>query len=135
MIKRVQFKINTKQVDDRVEVKSHNDGTMFVVRSPLGISNASIERTTERWPDTIAIQMRLKGLESFKLSNGKIKLEASVSSHDGSMRLWKVGQEDSPLDSKGPYRMEIQQVGEDRFLSKLNIYRVPNNCPQGITQG
>lgn len=54
--------------------------------------------------------MRLKGLESFKLWNGQTKLDASVSSHDGRMRLWKDGQEDSPLDSKGPYWMIANQV-------------------------
>ncbi len=54
------------------------------------------------------IQLRLKGLENFKLSTDKLKLEASVSSHDGNVRLWKDGKEDSPLDSKSPDWMEIK---------------------------
>ena len=102
------FKITTKRSDDCIDVKSKDDKAMFVIRSPFGISNATIERTTEQWPDKVVIQLRLKGLESFKLSTDKLKLEASVSSHDCSVRLWKEGKEDSPLDSKSPYWMEIK---------------------------
>ena len=43
----------------------------------------------------------------------KITLEAAVSSQDGKVRLWKDGKEDSPLDSKHPYWMEIRMVGKD----------------------
>ncbi len=107
------FKITTKRSDDRVEVKSENDDPVFVIRSPMGISNATIERTTEQWPVKVVIQMRLNGLESFKLSTGKLKLEASVSSHDGSVRLWKDSKEDSPLDSTSPYWMEIRILDSD----------------------
>ena len=102
------FKITTKRSDDRVEVKSEDDKALFVVRSPFGISNATIERTTEQWPDMVLIQLRLKGLENFKVSTEKLKLEASVSSHDGSVRLLKNGKEDSPLNSKSPYWIEIR---------------------------
>ncbi len=107
------FKITAKRSDDLVEVKSNDDKTLLVIRSPFGISNATIERTTEQWPDKVVIQLRLKGLESLKLSTDKLKLEASVSSHDGNVRLWKDGKEDSPLDSKSPYWMEIEMLGSD----------------------
>ncbi|XZE20677.1 hypothetical protein SH449x_000559 [Pirellulaceae bacterium SH449] len=101
------FKITTKRSDDRVEVKSGKDKTLFVVRSPSGISQATIERTTEHWPDKLAVQLRLNGLENVKLSTDQLTLEASVSSHDGSVRLWKDGKEDSPLDSRNPYWMVV----------------------------
>lgn len=107
------FKITTKRSDDRVEVKSNDDKTLFVIRSPFGISNATIERTAEKWPDKVMIQLRLNGLERFKVSTDKLKLEASVSSHDGSIRLWKEGEEDSPLHSTSPYWMEIKILDSD----------------------
>ncbi|MFN7877484.1 MAG: hypothetical protein ACK5PB_19345 [Pirellula sp.] len=107
------FKITTKRSDDRVELKSEKGKAMFIIRSPFGISNATIERTTEQWPDKVLIQLRLKGLESFKLSTDKLKLEASVSSHDANVRFWKDGKEDSPLDSKCPYWMEIKILDSD----------------------
>jgi hypothetical protein len=102
------FKITTKRSDDRAEVKSKDDKALFVIRSPFGISNATIERTKEQWPDKVVIQLRLKGLENVKLTTDKLKLEASLSSHDGSVRLWKDGKEDAPLDAKSPYWLEIR---------------------------
>lgn len=111
------FKITTKRLDDRVDVKSKDDEKMFVIRSPFGISNATIERTSEQWPEKVVIQLRLKGLESFKLSTDKLKLEASVSSHDGGVRLWNDGK-DSPLDSKSPYWMDIKVLNSDGEATK-----------------
>ena len=56
----------------------------------------------------------MNGLESFQLTNEKVKLEASVSSQDGTGRLWKDGKEESPLDAKSPHRLEIRTVGDNR---------------------
>lgn len=112
------FKIRTKRSDDRVEVEFKDNKAIFVVRSTFGISNATIERTTEQWPDEVVIQLRFKGLENFKLSTDKLKLEASVSSHDGGVRLWKDGKEDSLLDSKSPYWMEIKMLDNEKKPTK-----------------
>ncbi|TWU39286.1 hypothetical protein [Novipirellula artificiosorum] len=107
------FRITTKRDDDKVEVKVEEGKTHFTVQSPVGISQAIIERSGENWPTTVMLRLRLKGLEKFKVTDGKITLEASVSSQDGKVRLWKDGKEDSPLDSKHPYWMEIRMVGKD----------------------
>ena len=107
------FKITTKRGNDRVDVKAEKDKVTFSVHSPFGISNAVIERADEKWPDAVVFRFHLKGLESFSVSNDKVKLEASVSSQDSKVRLWKDGKEDTPLDAKCPYWMEIQVVGSD----------------------
>ncbi len=60
---------------------------------------------------TVILRLHLKGLENFKVTNGKITLEAAVSGQDS--RQWMEGKEDSPLDSKSPYWMEIRAVGMD----------------------
>lgn len=107
------LKIATKRENDRVEVKAEKDKVVLSVHSPFGISNAFIERADEKWPDAVVLRLHLKGLENFSVSKDKVKLEASVSSHDGKVRLWKDGKEDTPLDAKRPYWMEIQMVGSD----------------------
>ncbi len=95
------FKITTKRADDRVEVKAEKGKATFSVQSPFGISHAVIERTGEAWPDAVVLRLHLKGLENFKATNGRVKLEGSASLQDGKalVRLWKDGKEDSPLDS------------------------------------
>ena len=107
------FKITTKRDNDRVEVKTEKDKVVFLVYSPFGISNAVIERTGEKWPDAVVLQLHLKGLENFKVTNGTVKLDASVSSQDGKVRLWKDSKEDMPLDAKSPYWMDIRMIGGD----------------------
>ncbi len=107
------FNITTKRDSDQVIVKAEQDNVAFSVYSPFGISSAVIERADEKWPDAVVLRLQLKGLENFSVSNDKVKLEASVSSQDGKARLWKDGKEDTPLDARSPYWMEIQMVGSD----------------------
>ncbi len=113
VVKETQFKITTKRDNDKVEVKVESDKAVFSVHSPFGISQTVIERADENWSDIVMLRLHLKGLENFKVSNGIITLEAAVSSQDSIVRLWKDGKEDSPLDSKSPYWMEIRMVGHD----------------------
>ena len=112
------FKIKTKRENDTVEVRADKDKTVFIVKGPFGISQAVIKRTDEKWPDTIMFRLHLKGLEKFGVTNGKVMVEASVSSQDGKVRLWKHGNEHTPLDAKSPYWMEIRIVGGDGKLAK-----------------
>lgn len=114
------FTITMKRDNDRVAVKAEKDKVVFSVHSPFGISNAVIERADEKWPDAVFLRLHLKGLENFSVSNDKVKLEASVSSQDGKVRLWKDGKEDTPLDAKSPYWMEIQMVGSDGKPAKTS---------------
>lgn len=107
------FNITTRRDSDQVIAKAEHDKVTFSVHSPFGISNATIERVDERWPDVVVLCLHLRGLEHFSLSNDTMKLDASVSSQDGSLRLWKDGREDTPLDAKTPYRMEIRMFGSD----------------------
>lgn len=112
-VKESQFKITTKRADDMVDVEVKDASMVFSIHSPFGISQTVIERTDGNWSDFVMLRLHLKGLENFKVITGKVTLEAAVSSQDGHVRLWRDGKEDSPLDSKSPYWMEIRMVGND----------------------
>jgi len=101
-----------------VEVKIEQNKAILSIRSPFGISDAVIERRGEKWPDAVVIRLYVKGLENLQVSNGKAKLEASVSSQDAKARLWKDSKEDAPLDAKSALWMEIRMVGSDGQLAK-----------------
>lgn len=107
------FKITTKRDNDKVEVRIIEGNAVISVRSPFGISQAIIERVDRNWPDTVTLQLHLKGMEHFKVTSGTVTLEASVSSQDGRVRLWMVGEENSPLDMKCLHWMEIRMLGHD----------------------
>ncbi len=110
-----RFVITTKRTDDKVEVKIEDGKTFVSIRSPFGISQAVIERTEDKWPNPVVIRLQLKGLENLRIANGKVTLEAAVSSHTDKprVRLWKDRKEDELLDSKSPYWMEIRSIGSD----------------------
>ena len=110
-----KFKVTAKRADDAVEVREDKDKAVFSVKSPFGISRAVIERAEGTWPDAVVLRLHLKGLESFRASNGKVTLDAAVSVRDGrpEVRLWKDGKEDAPLDEKSPFWVDIRLVGGD----------------------
>jgi hypothetical protein len=110
-----KFKITTRRKDDSVEVQADKDKTVFDVKSPFGISQAVIEREGEKWPDAVVLRLHLKGLESFRASNGMVTLDAAVAIQEGKVkvRLWKDGKEDASLDEKSPLWTDIRIVGGD----------------------
>jgi len=108
-----RFKITTKKQDDTVEVRADKDKALFIVKSPSGISQAVSERQDGAWPKTIILRLHLKGLESFRASNGKVTLDAAVSSQTGKVRLWKAGKENALLNEKSPFWTDIRIVGGD----------------------
>ena len=110
-----KFKVTTKRKDDAVEVRAEKDKTLFVIKSPFGISQAVIERDGEKWPDAVVLRLHLKGLSSFRASNGKVRVDAAVSMEEGmqKVRVWKGGKEDAPLDENSPYWMAIRIASGD----------------------
>jgi hypothetical protein len=110
-----KFKITTKRKDDRVEVRADKDKAVFAVKSPFGISEAVIERQEDTWPEAVVLRLHLKGLSSFRASNGKVRVDAAVSVQEGEMkvRIWKDGKEEAPLDENSPFWTDIRIVGGD----------------------
>jgi hypothetical protein len=110
-----RFKITTRRTDDVVEVRPDERGVGLTIKSPFGISQATVERLTDDWPKTMPVRLYLKGLSNFRASNGKLTLEAAVSARDGriEVREWKDGKEDARLDEKDPCWMAIRVLGRD----------------------
>jgi hypothetical protein len=115
-----KFKVMTRRADDAVEVRVEMDRTAFSVTSPFGISQAVIERTGDKWPDAVVLRLHLKGLESFRASNGKVTLDAAVSVQDGKpkVRMWQDGKEDAPLNEKSPYWIGVRILTGDGKAAK-----------------
>jgi hypothetical protein len=98
-----QFQITTKRAEDQVVTRHQDDQTVLIIHSPSGIGGATIQRVAGQWPRKVAVHLQLKGLEHFRLSAPSHKVEASVSSHNGGVRVWKDGNENKPLDSKSTH--------------------------------
>ena len=110
-----RFKVTTKRADDTVEVRGQKGRTVFAVKCPFGISQAVIERQEDTWPEAVVLRLYLKGLSSFRASNGTVTLDAAASIQDGKpqVRLWKDRKEDDRLDEKSPCWMAIRILSSD----------------------
>jgi hypothetical protein len=110
-----RFKITTKRKDDSVVVNADKDQTILMVKSPFGISQATVERQEARWPASMVLPLHLKGLSSFRASNGKVRIDGSASIQHGKtqVRVWKDGNEDTLLDRQNPLWTDIRIVGDD----------------------
>ena len=119
-----KFKVTTKRKDDSVEVRAEKDRAVFSVKSPFGISQAVVERADDKWPEAVVLRLYLKGLESFRASNGKVTLDAAVAVQDSKpkVRLWKDGKEDALLDEKSPFWVDIRILtGEGKPAKELPL--------------
>lgn len=104
------FEIVLKREDDRAEAKVEKGRATIAIRSPFGISGAKVERTGERWPESVTLRLHLKGLERFSVKTGETAIEAAVASTDLTprVRCWKAGAEESPLDPADPFRLDVR---------------------------
>ena len=50
-----KFKVTTRKMDDTVQAQADAGKVVFSVKSPSGISSATIERTEDKWPETVTL--------------------------------------------------------------------------------
>jgi hypothetical protein len=117
------FKITTKRANDSVQVLQEKAKTVLVIKCPFGISNASIERTGAQWPTELLVRLHLKGLENFKAANGKGTLHAAASVQGGklTLRQWKNGKENQPLDKTSAWWMENRTLDSGKPATKIPL--------------
>jgi len=110
-----RFQIESRE-PGTVTAKFENGKTRFEIKGGKGIGKATIQSPGKPWPQDTVIRVYLGGLENFSMSNGKLKLAASVSSHSdhpSSQHLWENGKEGPPLDQNSPFRMDIRMFDAD----------------------
>jgi len=108
--------VTTSKQGDSAKVTPGDAKATVVITSRSGIGRATVRRTTDKWPTKIVVQLRLRGLEMFSVTDGKVKLATSVLSHSGHMRLlhvWKDGKEGPQLKKSSPYWTDIRSLDDE----------------------
>jgi hypothetical protein len=108
-----RYQITTHRSDDRVTTVSEDERVVFKIESPFGISKATIARCGERWPETVILQLRLKGLESIRIVAEPMDLRGALSSQNGEFRLWRGTEESDLLNSESPYWVALRFLDRD----------------------
>ena len=106
------LKITTKRADDQIVVDQRKSAVVFAIRSPTGIGQATIQRTGDKWPDSVVLRLHLSGLEHLKIAAGNTELGVSVSSHEPETRIGvgTVGEEAQAVDSRSAFWMEVRRL-------------------------
>ena len=102
--------IKAQKAADQVKVKIENDSATLDFLSQSGIGGATITLANGKWPRTVVLRLHLGGLESFAVSNGKVKLSGSVLSHSGNttrLQMTEDGKE-KKVEKDSPYWTEIR---------------------------
>jgi SAM-dependent methyltransferase len=99
----------TKKGEDRVQVEIKGDTAVYWISCPSGIGEATITPWTG-WAKQVVVRLRLGGLESFEVSNGKDRLRASLQSHGDHARLLQVCDEggEKKVEQGSPFWTEIR---------------------------
>jgi len=106
-----QFQITSKRGDDRVTVKVDDGRAVVDIRSPFGISNATIERTASEWPKAVVLRLHLKGLEHYQVTSGELVIAGSAPSRP---KPEPVGdEEDRAADGVEKLKATIRMFHED----------------------
>jgi hypothetical protein len=122
------FKITSKRADDVVKIEATAEQAVLDVRSPFGISEATITRTGKSWPAAFIVRLNLKGMEHFEVTDGKTTVQAAASpSGEFKPRVWRGQDEKTTLTEKDDWWLAISRneikhsskaekppVGEDR---------------------
>ena len=110
---RSPLKVSVKSEEDRIDIRSHDKTTVVWIKTGTGIGKATLHRNEMKWPERLLFRLRLRGLESFAVSNNEVKLAMSVLSHGDNMQLvhlWKGNQEGPRLSRENEFWTKIDVV-------------------------
>ncbi|WP_425615973.1 hypothetical protein NA78x_005910 [Anatilimnocola sp. NA78] len=68
------------QLGTSIVIAAEGERTVIDVRCERGIDRNTIKRTSDAWPKSIVVRLRLKGLESFSVKKDNFSLNCSVPS-------------------------------------------------------
>jgi hypothetical protein len=107
--------VATRKPDDRFELTALPGRETLTIRSPSGIGGARIERVGDRWPDRLTVRLRLKGLESIKVSNGTAIVSGSASVQGEPRPRLSLARDDQraqPIDKSSPFFVDIRAIDD-----------------------
>jgi hypothetical protein len=101
-----------RSAGDRVDVEVLGDQYRVIIHSPRGISEVTLQRLGESWPERVVVEMRLKGLESLTVSGGEMGVQAAVSTgvDRATIRQWPVSDEQVALTANDPLWLDLRMI-------------------------
>lgn len=104
--------IEVTRTNAEIRVNASDGATVIDISDPGGIGRAELKRSGKKWPEKLVLRLRLKGLESLKVTVGENKLGWWVAADPAVktyMSQWVDGKETS-LTSESPWWSEVKRV-------------------------
>ncbi len=111
-----RLKITLDKPDDRVEVLVRADEEVIEVNSKTGIGGLKIAPKEGVWPERVRVRLRLSGLEMLRLANKEAVIEGAATRQSevrSDLTLKRDSGEETPLDPKGPYALEVRAFDKE----------------------
>ncbi len=109
-----EFEIAARKAEVRL-IQPPEGPPIVDVTCPRGIGGMTIRLKSGGWPQAVVVRLRLRGLESLRVSDGTTTVAASVSSHgDATVRAHQVeGESEKPIDTRSPLWIDIRPLDPD----------------------
>jgi len=111
------FSVTAKNADDQITIQHKENTATIDINSPFGIGSAKFKLESGAMPESIILQLHLKGLEEFRLISTQNIVSASVSSGEGlkvqSQRKIS-GNSEQVIRSFDPLWLNIQIVSDSK---------------------
>jgi hypothetical protein len=97
---------------------SENRGQVQLsIPNPEGIDTLTISCKEKTWPESIAVRLHTKGLESIRVSNGVETVSGEVPSHGNHAPFFEVsgeGKPAAPIDAASPHWLDLSRNPPDK---------------------
>ncbi|MCE9518147.1 MAG: hypothetical protein K8R87_01045 [Verrucomicrobia bacterium] len=107
-----------------IKTSSQKEAVIFDIHDARGLGGVSITPKLGVWPKSVIVRLHLSGLESLRMSNGKVTLSGSVVSQSGHMRLLEIEESDKKreADKNDPLWVNIRMLdGQGNEIDRLPV--------------
>ena len=109
-----EFHITPSNADDQITLFTKDSQTIIDIKSDFGIGSALFTLVSGSMPDTILIDLHLKGLESLIITSSEITVTASMSSSDAFFQISNqkiiTSSAEYPISPIHPLWMQIEII-------------------------
>lgn len=104
-----RFRAVALQPGDDVTISDATGDVVFDITSEKGIGRIEFERLGAP-PETVTMNLRIKGLEEFRFTWGDVRVTGHVSTQDGVVRedMSRAGGQAAAIDETSPYWMPVR---------------------------
>jgi hypothetical protein len=126
-----ELKVELKKADDSAAVTSAHNATVLAITSKSGIGGAKLLRTGAQWPERLTIRLNVKGLESLRIENGHIRLDAAFKRRR-QVPYWNIGNNSDRRSRPRDGTLEVDMIKTETSIEIVIPREILDGNPERI---